>query len=131
MTVGIIPVFKPGDAVIPSGPKGVLILRHYEVLDAIADINGLDPLSGFGDNNRDIPADFVGTPDELAARLGPWEDWFPIESGLRSVEGLIEFLVIHPSAVDESRHVLEELRELARRLRAALPEGAQFRLEVG
>ena len=35
------------------------------------------------------PKDFEGDPDELKEILGEWDEWFSIDDGLKTIDGLI------------------------------------------
>ena len=132
MGVGIFPVFEPPVPGADFDGDGKLLVRESAKLDRIAISQGLKRLSAFGDN-REVPEGFRGDPEELDEILGPWDEWFPVTEGLRTVEGLIR--IIRSSSktaakLDDPVGVLEELEELARCLRMAKKEDSQFRLEL-
>ena len=131
MTVGFIPAFEPKIAVVFAG-DGASLFHHAAALDALAEEQGVPPLSSFADD-REAPPDFDGYPEELAEALGPWNAWFSPTEGLRCVEGLLEALA-DPGAgaagiatIDVVIGDLEALRDV---LIAAQKKRARFRLEI-
>lgn len=108
MGVGIYPIFRPSVSV-ESYCDGKQLLREYEALDAIGSRLHLSPFSGFGDN-RAIPAEFDGSPEELEDMLGEWNEWSSIGEGLRTIEGILEEIRNNPSAAESliDRHAVEE-----------------------
>ncbi len=81
-----------------------------------------------------VPDDFDGDPDALDEILGEWDEWFPIEQGLKSIESLIRVIEADPkisTKFESADYVLADLKSLAASLMIADAEGAQFRLEVG
>ena len=84
MTVGFFPAFEPRLAVTYEG-DGASLFHHAAILDALAEENGFPLLSSFTDE-REPPPDFDGYPEELADAIGPWNEWFSPEDGLRCVE---------------------------------------------
>jgi hypothetical protein len=133
MGVGIYPVFQPPVEEAVFDCDGKLLARWFEKLDAIAAENGLPAFSSFGDN-RLVPEGFDGDPDELNALLGSYDEWFPIEEGLRAVEGLISAINAKTGTAKTLRQdddIVGELRELANCLQKAGKKSASFRLEMG
>jgi hypothetical protein len=65
----VVPAFDPPIEGLVFDRDGKLLLREHEALDGIAIEHGLTPFSDFGDN-REVPADFDGDPDELQELLG-------------------------------------------------------------
>jgi hypothetical protein len=130
MSIGIDPVFKPGTNSNPFKSDGVFILDQLENLRNLATENGLKPIEEFGDN-RPVPDDFDGDPDELQELLGPWDEWFPVSQGLQTLDGLVRILEIELIVSEHDEFLLQELKDLAECLRSASPEGAEFRFEAG
>jgi hypothetical protein len=126
MSVGIYPVFNPRVRGVVFGRDGKSLARAVHSLDAIARAGGLTPLSGFMDN-RPVPEEFDGDPDELGELLGPWEEWFPIAEGIRTVEGMLTAIT---STVGNAE-IVDELEGLASCLHAAGSGATLFRLELG
>ena len=132
MAFGIYPTFNPNfehgyDA------EGHDLLDEYEVLNEIAAERGITPITDFGDN-RPVPDDWDGDPEELEEIRGPWEEWFPAAEGVQCVEALLEALETDAATSQRLEHpdrVINELHCLARSLREAHAVGARFRLEVG
>lgn len=85
MGVGIYPAFNRPVDEAAFDCEGKALARSFEALDAEM---GLPGLSSFGDT-RSIPEDFDGDPNELDEVVGPWDEWFPIADGLRTIDGLI------------------------------------------
>ncbi len=132
MGVGIYPCFRPHIPEAAFDCDGKVLLAEYEFLDEIAFELGLAPLSSFGDN-RPIPEDFDGNPDELTTILGPWDEWFAIHDGAKTVDGLIEALSNGAIRRNKSPHcaiIIVELQELQRCFQAALEKQVMFRFEV-
>ncbi len=101
-------------------------------LDDIARDLDLAPLSAYGEN-REVPERFEGDPDELEEILGEWDEWFSIDDGLKTIDGLITAIRNDPcmaSRLQEPDYVCSDLEALASCLRVAREENAQFRLEV-
>jgi hypothetical protein len=133
MGVGFYPVFKPQieDAVFDL--DGKVLARSFKQLDRIASAAGLPAFTSFGDN-RPIPEDFDGDPEELEEVLGPWEEWFAITDGLQVIGGILRAINSKlPAArsLKERDEIVEELQQLLACLRIASKRGAQFRLEMG
>ncbi|MCP4405070.1 MAG: hypothetical protein GY801_48185 [bacterium] len=133
MSLAMYPVFCPNipDAVVEY--DGTVLFRHYQTLDALAKQHDVRPLSSFGDN-RKIPSDFDGTPNELDDLLGEFTEWFPSQEGVAAVGQLLETLSSHQVAVhqpsEEFDAIVEELRHLFLYLTMAHNAGATFRFEV-
>jgi len=157
-----VPEFNPPvtDAVYEA--SGEAILEAFQMLELMARSNDLPSLLSFCDNRpvpRGLrfwlkklaknPASVVRT--ELAAAIekthGLWDEWFSIEAGLRSVEGLLAILeregwrstealirdnfgrqVKGPIAPVPASKVVTELNALAACLRVGATHGARFRL---
>ncbi|MFM7159583.1 MAG: hypothetical protein ACKO3P_04325, partial [Planctomycetaceae bacterium] len=77
MALKIVAVFEP--LVPDSAPRkweiGAAVLDELTELEELADKFGVVRLSAFGDN-RELPADFSGDPEELSRTLGPFSGWF-------------------------------------------------------
>jgi len=130
MTVGFFPAFDPKLAVAFEG-DGASLFHHAAELDAIAEEQGVPPLSSFADD-REAPPDFDGYPEELAEALGPWNAWFSPTEGLRCVEGLLSALG-DPRArasIATVDVVIGDLEALQDVLIAATKKKARFRLEI-
>jgi hypothetical protein len=132
MGVGIYPVFDLALPAVQFDSDGKVLAREFKALDIVAAAAGLPAFSAFGDT-RPVPEGFAGDRDELYDLLGPWEEWFPTVDGLRVIEGLLGAIEegTESEALDDPEEVADELRELARCLRAAAEAGARFRLEMG
>lgn len=133
MGTEVYPVFKPRVPEATFDSDGKAILREHIALDNIASERRLTPLSSFGDN-REIPEDFDGDPDELEELLGEWEEWFSIDDGLKTVDGLIHAIRNDRQIgvrIAAPQSVIEGLESLAACLRVALEKnGVLFRLEI-
>ena len=130
MTVGFFPAFEPRLAVTYEG-DGASLFHHAAILDALAEENGFPLLSSFTDE-REPPPDFDGYPEELADAIGPWNEWFSPEDGLRCVEGLLEALE-QPEVrarVPMVDVVIEDLDALQGVLAIAKQKKVRFRLEL-
>jgi len=128
----LFPVFNPRVAGASFDADGKILLREHAALDSIARDLNLTPFTAFGDN-REVPEDFDGDPDELDEVLGEWNEWFSIDEGLKTIEGLVEAIrsdLDMAERLEEPDHVRSHLECLAACLRIAREENAQFRLEI-
>jgi hypothetical protein len=110
---------------------GEFLAVEFQLLDSIAESNGIVPLIQFGDN-REVPQDFDGSPDELEELLGPWDEWFDSSEGLRAIKALVD-LIRNPKIAKRLQHpeaVLVELEDVARILSIAAEQKIRFRLEL-
>ena len=131
MGAGLWPVFEPPIVDITPAMDGKILLAALEDLDDLAGELGAREVSSFGDN-RDVPDDFEGGPEELDDAMGPWDEWFAIEDGVGSFSVLAGALE-KPSFAerfDDPSGVGAELREMVRCLELARDRGVRFRLEV-
>jgi len=117
MGVGLVPFYEPpsrDDALYNGDGKG--LAEEFDRLNEIAAAAALRPLSDFaGQYGEDEE------PSELR--------YHPINEGLVTVEGLIKVIQSSPhiaASLSDCKYTLEELDELARSLRAAAAEGANF-----
>ena len=132
MGVGVFPIFKSHSPSAKFDSDGKALLSELSMFDEFANSYGLQSLGRFLDN-RPVPDDFEGDPDELDEILGDSDEWFPVVDGLQTVEALTAKLKTTPKAKSQFREpqqLIEELKALAACLRSAAP-GALFRLEVG
>jgi len=129
MSLGLIPIFSPEGAGAFEG-LGEALAQDLAALEELAYSAGLTPLSAFADQ-RDIPEDFTGDPEELDELLGPCTDWFDPALGADAVDALrasIDSRAGRAVAFEEIEGVIEELEALAACLRRAALGGAKFRL---
>ena len=132
MSLGIYPGFEPGLHDAKFDALGEVLARSFPTLDKIADAYGLTRFTAFADN-REVPDDFDGPPDELEELLGPWNEWFDPEKGRVAFRVLAKLIGSTPEVaknLEDSEHVVEELEELVRVLEIAHKEGAKFQLEM-
>lgn len=132
MSLGIYPVFEPKIAEAKFGVLGETLASSFERLDEIAERHGLIPFTAFRDN-REVPADFDGSPDDLEELLGPFNEWFDPESGAKAFEALADLIKSNREEAKRFQYpqdVVEELEELVRVLRIAEKRNARFRLEM-
>jgi hypothetical protein len=133
MSIGVWPEFKPKVKSIKPTLDGAPLLDAIGVLDDLCTSLGVSRLGSFGDN-RKVPEDFDGHPDELEDLLGPWDEWFTIADGLKTIDALLAALA-KPDVKLELKHakdhVVEELADVARCLRLAeKKKNVKWRLEV-
>lgn len=127
MAQGIYPVFKPKLHGTQVTTLGEVLAADLDDLEQIAEENELTPMSAFMDN-REVPDDFDGTPEELDEAIGEWNEWFDPAGGADALDALAASVSDHEHADD----LAMELRDIARVLRvAAKKSGMQFRLELG
>lgn len=132
MSLGIWPVFDRELQSTKFQALGEVLASNYEALDKIAKSAKLTPFTAFADN-RPIPDDFTGDPDELAEVMGEWTEWFDAAEGQAVMRALADHIKTNPKAakrLDEPAEVVAELEELARVLGAAAAGGTRFRLEM-
>ena len=132
MSLGIYPVFRPKLARTRLKWLGEALAMNLEPLDAIARLAKLTPVTTFADN-RPVPKDFDGDPDELAEILGEWTEWFDAAEGQAAIQALVDHLKANPEAaarLAEVDGVVAELEEIARVLAIATTKGVKFRLEM-
>ena len=132
MSLGVYPVFNPKVTGTKFKSLGEVLADNCRALDRIARSAKLTPFTAFADN-RPIPDDFDGDPDELAEVMGEWTEWFDPASGRVAMLAIMERIKSSPSAakrLDDPEGVIAELEEMARVLDVAARKGAQFRLEM-
>ena len=132
MSLGIYPVFQPTLAGSRFEALGEVLAANYEILDEIAMSANLTPFTAFADN-RAVPDDFGGDPDELAEIMGEWDEWFNPADGAVAMQALADHLSTNPEAAaqcEQLNQVIEELQELTRVLELAASQVIQFRLEM-
>ena len=132
MSLGIYPVFQSKLKGTKFDALGEVLAANFEALDKIARAAKLTPFTAFADN-RPIPEDFDGDPDELAEVMGEWTEWFDAAKGQAAMQALAHHVKASPKAakqLDDSAGVVAELEEMARVLGAAAAQGVQFRLEM-
>jgi len=133
MGAEIYPTFNPNVPSARFDADGKQLLREIEALDELSASAQLPPISSFADN-RPIPDNFDGHPEDLVDILGEWDEWFSVDDGLRAIDGLIAMLKSDADArskLEEPEYVLGDLECLASSLRTAREHHAEFRLEVG
>lgn len=132
MSQGIYPVFLPKLTGTQFDALGEVLAANVEALDIIARSAKLTPLTAFADN-RPIPEDFEGDPDELAEVMGESNEWFDPAEGRTAMQALADHIKANPSAprrLNYSADIAAELEEMARVLGAAATQGVRFRLEM-
>ena len=132
MGAEVFPVFNPRVSAASFDADGKLLLREHEALDSIANDLNLTPFTAYGDN-RDVPADFDGDPDELDGNLGEWDGWFWIDDGLKTIDGLVNAIKNDPDMagrLEDPDYIRSDLEDLATCLRIAQEKNAQFRLDI-
>ncbi len=124
---GIYPVFKPKLHGAQVTTLGETLAEDLDDLEELAEEADLTPMSAFMDN-REVPDDFDGAPEDLDEAMGSWDEWFEPTVGAEALEALA-------ASVSEHRHgetLAAELTDIARVLRiAAKRNGCKFRLELG
>ncbi len=132
MSLGIYPVFQPKLKSTKFDAHGEVLAANFEVLDKIARSAKLTVFTAFADN-RPIPEDFDGDPDELAEVMGEWTEWFDAAKGQAAMQTLADHIKKSPKAakrLDQPARVVSELEEMARVLGTAAAQGVQFRLQM-
>jgi hypothetical protein len=129
----IFPVFDRCVASASFDRDGKLLLREIDALDTICRDLSLTQFSSFGDN-REIPADFSGEPEDLKEVLGESDEWFEIDDGLKTIDGLVRAIAKSPETavpLENPEEVRSDLEALADCLRAARSANVRFRLGIG
>jgi hypothetical protein len=124
---GIFPVFKPKLQGTQPKTLGETLVADLDDLEELAEKEELTPLSAFMDN-REVPDDFDGAPEDLDEAMGSWDEWFVPRDGIAAIEALAASVSDLPHATE----LEEELLDIARVLKAAAKKrGMKFRLELG
>jgi hypothetical protein len=130
MSLGLIPIFSR-EFVGTFGELGEALALELDTLEQLAADEGVTPLSAFADQ-RDVPEDFDGSPEQLDALVGPCTDWFDPAAGADAVDA-VRGIIDSPAAKNTIGHeareaVVDELTALSTCLRKAALVGARFRL---
>jgi hypothetical protein len=124
---GIYPAFKPKLQGAQVTTLGETLAADLDDLEELAEESELTPMSAFMDN-REVPDDFDGAPEELDEAIGSWDEWFEPSQGAGALEALAASVGDHAHAEE----LANELHDIARVLRiAAKKHGMKFRLELG
>ncbi|WP_040165116.1 hypothetical protein [Microbacterium gorillae] len=110
-------VIRWEDGQTGSLEHGEMLIAHLEEIDVAAESAGLRTLASYADD-RDIPDDFDGDPEELAELLGPNPIWHTPAEASDQLKQLSE----HASG-----SAADGLRELATVLRR---DSRAFQLDV-
>jgi hypothetical protein len=132
MSLGFYPVFDPELVGTTFDALGEVLVSNAEALDRIARSAGVTPFTEFADN-RPIPDNFDGDPDELNAVMGEWTEWFDPAEGRSAMQALADHIKASPKAakqLDGPAEVAAELDEMARVLGVAVAQGMRFRLHM-
>jgi hypothetical protein len=132
MSLSVYPVFEVALRGGKFDALGEVLAHNFEALDKIAGAAKLKPFTAFADN-RPIPEDFDGDPDELAAVMGEWTEWFDAAAGRTAMQALADHIKANPNAAKRLHNaagVVRELEEMERVLAVAEVEGLRFRLEM-
>ncbi len=132
MSLGIYPVFEPNLKETKFDVLGEVLAANFEALDKIAQSVAVTQFTAFADN-RAIPEDFDGNPDDLDEMLGEWTEWFDPAEGQETMMALADYIKANPRVskqLGDPAALLDELKELARVLGAAAAQGIRFRLEM-
>lgn len=127
MAQGIFPSFKPKLHGTQVTTLGETLAADLDDIEQLAEEHELTPMSAFMDN-REVPDDFDGAPEELDEAIGEWNEWFDPAAGADALEALAASVGDH----DHGEAIAAELLDIARVLRvAAKKAGMKFRLELG
>jgi hypothetical protein len=132
MSLGIYPVFRPKLPAAQFRVLGEVLAAECMTLHSIAEANGIASITSFGDN-REIPDNFDGTPEELDELLGPFDDWYEADDAIAAFDAMLELIRTNPyetRAIDDPDNVAKELEELVRVLTIAHRSGSLFHLEM-
>ena len=129
MSLGLIPIFQPEDA-SSFDELGEVLAHEYEMLERLADDAGITPLSTFADQ-REVPPDFDGSPEDLEELIGACNDWYDASMGAAAVSRIIDRLSFEETLAGElgdREPLLKELYALKVSLERAAKNNAKFRL---
>ncbi|MEZ4441636.1 MAG: hypothetical protein R3B72_21225 [Polyangiaceae bacterium] len=131
MSVGLCLVFDDPDFDPELPSDGALLMENLEALEELAELVGATPLTRFGDD-REVPEDFDGGPEELDELLGPFDEWFAAEQGATALRALASALEASDDqdAFVEPTELAAELVALAGLLDEAAKHSTKFRLEA-
>lgn len=132
MSLAIYPVFETDLKGTRFESSGEALAANFEALEKIAKSAKITPLTAFADN-RPIPEDFDGDPDELDEVMGECTEWFDSTLGQVSMQRLADYFKGNQKAakrLEDPSWVVTELEELARVLGVAAGQGVKFRLEM-
>lgn len=133
MSRGIYPFFDPPLPDVRFYSDGKAVIEHLAVLEDLAAVQGLVPLSTFMDPRKLTEDDRGAISIQAPATDDTWEQWFAVEAGSSAVETLLNALWkdddLQASLHDASR-VLEELEFLAATLRTGKLRSSRFRFEL-
>jgi hypothetical protein len=132
MSTTILPVFKDHVPGADFDDLGEGLAYEFLTLDELALEHDLPRIADFADN-REVPDDFDGTPEELEELQGPWEEWFSCHEAHIAFTTLADFIANNPesaSSLESPDDTVEELRAIAEVLAKGEATGAQFRLEM-
>lgn len=133
MSLGIYPVFNPELKGTKFDALGEILVEELDSLEKVARMAKLTPITAFADN-RPIPDDFDGDPDELSEVMGEWTEWFNPAEGQAVIQALADYIRLNSKAAkrfEEPTEVLKEMEEMVRVLGVAAEQSLQFRLEMG
>ncbi len=102
--------------------NGKAVAKQAEVLGHLAKQFGVRPLDDFLGMSKDVAEEF-----DIDAEV---DLWFKPEVGLQTIEALIKHLEQNPSAVKNSKAVLEDLHEYQNVLNQVKAEGLEWRFEM-
>jgi hypothetical protein len=132
MSLGIYPRFERDLEGAVRQTSGEGLAANLETLDEIAEAARLTPLTAFADN-RPIPEDFDGDPDELAELMGECKEWYDPSLGQIAIQALANYIKGNQQAakrLEDPSWVIDELEELSNALGEAAKYGVKFRLEM-
>lgn len=131
MSVGLIPVFS-AECAATFDALGEALAAELDELEHAAGEAGLTPFGAFADQ-RVVPEEFGGSPDDLDELLGPCEDWFEPEAGAAAVERLLRFIQSADGsqvALEDRPAIVAELNALRSCLKKAARTNVKFRLTL-
>jgi hypothetical protein len=132
MSLGFYPVFEREFTRTKFDGLGEVLVANVEALDEIARSAKLTLFTAFADN-RPVPEDFDGGPDDLAEVMGQWTEWFNSADGRAAIQSIADHIMSHPEAaqrLEGASAVVDELEEMARVLRVAASERVRSRLQM-
>ncbi len=108
--------------------NGKQLAQNLEDLDAVCKKLGIQTFENYVTMSEDDLADMLG--DDVELPEGEGEQWFEAKEGIAWVAALSAHIRAHPSDVQDSEGVLDELAEYAEVFEKAGNIGAKWHLNL-
>jgi hypothetical protein len=132
-------------ATMPPADDGYQLPKIMDDLDEIARVQGVPPLSRFGQQDADALEDMAAAMEELDMEVPDYEApdadaWHDATEALRVVRAILSYLKEHPEVIQErwasDRYISEdeivpELEGFETRLEYLASRQVRFRFDIG